>query len=73
MTEDWCGLSPLMLNLRGSGVADALPLASGDYIADMFSGQIDGDEWLFLMTAQDRFFIAQANDAGGLNVQEIRR
>lgn len=50
-----------------------LPIAEGDYIADMFSGQIYGEEWLFLMTAQGRYFIAQPNDAGGLNVQEILR
>lgn len=60
-----------MLNLHGIGLSDHLPLAEDDYIVGMSSEQIDGDEWLLLRTHRNRRFMAQANDAGGLNVQEL--
>lgn len=61
----------LDLNVCGHGVVSGLPLNDGDYIDRMFSEDIDGVEWLFIGTAHGRRFLAEPNDAGGLNVSEL--
>lgn len=64
-------MNRLTLNIKGIGISDRLPIDDDDFIVEMRREQIDGEEWLFLRTYNNRQFHAQANDAGGLNVKEL--